>query len=260
MVFEFSQAVAIDKAYLDYIQGDSDVSVWIGNMANAYGSHINLSAATLTGLAFKEVSLGGNTARWADLNPGGLFGNVLVIAAKTDETNDGFKLSKVTTACVPTVCDASGTFSFVGNTASSGTNGNIRTFTANGINVKASAFSRTDAGSWASAYLGSYSHGLGVTDSSEGDGSNDRHTVDNQGGRDNYVLFEFSQPVVFDKAFLDYVGADSDVSIWIGTKTDPYNQPRHVDRCDAGWLRQGDQPHRLGRLAVGGWQRRRRLR
>jgi hypothetical protein len=239
VLFEFSQTVAVDKAFLDYIVGDSDITVWIGNVNNVYNSHINLSAATLASLAFTEVSLGGNTSRWADLNPGGLFGNVLVIAAKTDETTDGFKLSKVTTACVPTVCDATGTFNFTGSTATYGSNGNIRTYTANGVSVKASAFSRTDAGSWATAYLGAYSHGLGVTDSSEGNGDNDRHTVDNMGGRDNYVLFEFSQPVVFDKAFLDYVGADSDVSIWIGTKTDPFNNHQTLsDALLAGFTKQ----------------------
>jgi hypothetical protein len=231
VLFEFSQTVAVDKAYLDYIVGDSDVSVWIGNINNAYNSHINLNAATLTALGFTEVSEGGNTSRWADINAGGLFGNVLVIAAKATETNDGFKLSKVTTACVPTVCDTTGTFSFTGSTGTSGSAGNIRTFSANGVNVKASGFSRSDAGSWAAAYLGSYSHGLGVTDTSEGTGGNDTHTVDNMGGRDNYVLLEFSKPVVFDKAFLDYVGADSDVTVWIGTKTDPYNN--HLTLNDA---------------------------
>jgi protocatechuate 3,4-dioxygenase beta subunit len=232
VLFEFSQTVAIDKAYLDYIVGDSDISVWIGTVNNAYNSHISLSAATLASLGFTEVNSGGNTSRWADINAGGVFGNVLVIAAKTTETGDGFKLSKVSTACVPTVCDAQGTFTFAGNTATSGSNGNIRSFSVNGINVKASAFSRADSGgAWATAYLGLYSHGLGVTDSSEGNGDNDRHTVDNQGGRDNYVLFEFSQPVVFNRAFLDYVGADSDVTIWIGTKTDPYNS--HLTLSDA---------------------------
>ena len=95
VLFEFSQTVAIDKAYLDYIVGDSDISVWIGNVANVYNSHMNLSAATLAGLGFTEVNLGGNASRWADINAGGLFGNVLVIAAKTTESDDAFKLSKI---------------------------------------------------------------------------------------------------------------------------------------------------------------------
>ena len=46
-----------------------------------------------------EVNLGGSPTRWADFNRGLLAGNVLVIAAKTDETGDGFKLSKLDVVC-----------------------------------------------------------------------------------------------------------------------------------------------------------------
>jgi hypothetical protein len=35
-------------------------------------------------------------------------------------------------------------------------------------------------------------------------------------GRDNYVLFEFSQAVVVDKTYLGYVVGDSDMKVWIG--------------------------------------------
>src|SRR5262249_39776227 len=108
-------------------------------------------------------------------------------------------------------------------TPTTGGAGNIRTITApNGVQVRASAFSRTSAGTWATAYLGSYPLGLGVTDTSE-DGTDPSHKVDNVGGRGNYVLFEFSTPVTVDRAFLDAVGADSDISVWVGTKTDPFN-------------------------------------
>ena len=99
-----------------------------------------------------------------------------------------------------------------------GTDGNTRTFTKDGITVTARAFSRVDGtnGAWSNAYLGSYSGGgLGVTDSSEGNGSG-THRVDNVGGRDNYVLFQFSESVVLDRAYLQYVINDSDVSVWIG--------------------------------------------
>ena len=99
VMLEFSQSVGVDRAYLDYIVGDSDVKVWIGTIANAYTSHQNLNAALLSSLGFTEVNLGGSAARWADINAGLLSGNVFVIAAKTDETDDGFKLSKLETAC-----------------------------------------------------------------------------------------------------------------------------------------------------------------
>ena len=122
------------------------------------------------------------------------------------------------------------TFDFSGNSALDGTDGNIRTFSSGGISVKASAFSRDSGGNWATAYLGSYSGGLGVTDNSEGSGGNNSHTVDNI-DRDNYVLFEFSESVVVDSAFLGYVVGDSDLRVWIGTKTDPFNN--HLTLSDA---------------------------
>ena len=79
------------------------------------------------------------------------------------------------TGTVQTLSGSGGTatFDFSGNTALDGPDGNIRTFTAGSVSVKASAFSRDkSSGAWSTAYLGSYGGGLGVTDSSEGDGSN----------------------------------------------------------------------------------------
>ena len=103
-----------------------------------------------------------------------------------------------------------------------GPDGNIRTFTAGDISVKTSAFSRTYDGHWSKAYLGKFSSGLGVTDSGEGNGSGSRHKVDNI-YRDNFVLFEFSQDVVVDEAFLDSVGYDSDITYWVGNANAPFN-------------------------------------
>ncbi len=119
---------------------------------------------------------------------------------------------------------ASVTFDFSGNSPLDGTNGNVRSFTAGPVSVKATAFSREKgaAGAWDTAYLGSFGGGLGVTDRSEGDGSSNMHTVDNV-GRDNYVLFAFDQPVVVDSAFLGYVVNDSDIQVWIGTISDAFS-------------------------------------
>ena len=69
-----------------------------------------------------------------------------------------------------------------------------------------------------------------MTDSSEGTGGNNTHTVDNV-GRDNYVLFEFSETVIVDSTFLGYVVNDSDLTVWIGTNTDPFNN--HLTLSDA---------------------------
>jgi len=120
-----------------------------------------------------------------------------------------------------------------GSSASSGTAGNIRTFAGAGLSVKASAFSRTKSnGAWAPAYLGAFgTAGLGVTDGGEGDGSSDKHKLDNVGDRLNYILFEFSKPVVVTRAFLTYIGADGDATVWVGNKTDPYTN--HLTLSDA---------------------------
>ena len=123
------------------------------------------------------------------------------------------------------------TFNFKGNSATDGTDGNIRRYTVDDISVNASAFSRNKTtGDWNKAWLGSYSGGLGVTDSSEGSGSGNTHTVDNT-GRDNYVLFEFSTSVVVDKAYLGYVLNDSDIKVWIGTFNSPFSH--HLKLSDS---------------------------
>ncbi|WP_414579623.1 SdrD B-like domain-containing protein, partial [Anabaena sp. CCY 9402-a] len=122
------------------------------------------------------------------------------------------------------------TFNFTGNSHTSGSHGNIRTFTKDGISVKTSAFARDSAGNWSNAYLGSYTGGLGVTDNIEGDGSGGLHRVDNV-GQNNYILFEFSESVIVDRAFLDYVMNDSDVSVWIGNFNNPFNN--HITLSDS---------------------------
>ena len=69
-----------------------------------------------------------------------------------------------------------------------------------GVSVHASAFGETKPASgthvFSPAYLGQFSLGLGVTDSSE-NGGGDTHITDNT-GQNNYVMFEFSQSVVID--------------------------------------------------------------
>ncbi len=121
-------------------------------------------------------------------------------------------------------------FVFSGNSGLDGPDGNIRTFTANGVSVNASAFSRSLEGDWSDAFLGSFSSGLGVTDSTEGNGGNGLHRVDNV-GQYNFVLFEFSESVVVDRVFLDSVVNDSDMSAWIATTSDPFND--HITLSDS---------------------------
>ena len=106
------------------------------------------------------------------------------------------------------------TFVFMGSTPLDGPDGNVRSFTAGDVSVDVSAFRRKSSGAWDTAYLGAYSGGLGVTNRGE---STSYHRVDN-GGSVEYLLFEFDRDVTVDRAFLDYVNYDSDISIWIGDR------------------------------------------
>ena len=123
------------------------------------------------------------------------------------------------------------TFDFSGNTALDGPDGNVRTYSASGLSVHVSAFAREKGanGAWSTAWLGAYGGGLGVTDSQEGNGGNNGHTVDNI-CRDNFLMFEFNQQVVLDKAYLGYVVCDSDIKVWIGTIPDAFD--RHTVLSD----------------------------
>jgi hypothetical protein len=245
VLFEFSQSIVVDSAFLGYVVTDSDLSVWIGSTTDPFNNHLTLSDAVLSGLGFTEVNAGGSSTRTADINAGKISGNVLVIAAKKGETNDYFKIQKLNfqklelgiyknigTVTADGVSDTdvshyknpectAVTFAFAGNTSTTGTAGNIRTYTVNGVSVNASAFSRTTAGTWNTAYLGAYSQGLGVTDGGE-NGSNGTHRLDNI-DRMDFILFEFSTLVEIDRAFLDSIVGDSDVSIFFGTANNPFH-------------------------------------
>jgi hypothetical protein len=226
VLFEFDQMVVVDRAFLDSIGADSDITVWIGTAASPYTDHLNLSDDLLDGFQDEDNDVSNNSARWANINSGIETGNVLVISASVSDTtpDDEFKIKQLDVDCAPapTPCVA-GVFDTTGNSAGSGTAGNIRTFTTGSMNVKASGFSRNKStGQWQTAFVGAFSTGLGVTDQSEGNGDNDRHKADNI-DRDNYLLFEFDHTVVVDRAFLNSIGADSDVTVWIGNAGDPYN-------------------------------------
>lgn len=101
--------------------------------------------------------------------------------------------------------------SFSGSTPTSGTLGNTRSFSKDGINVLASAESLIGgAGVWQPSYLGNYGGGLGVTNSTEGSGGSSTHTVDNIGSYDR-VVFSFSTDVILDRIGLTAFG-DTDIT------------------------------------------------
>lgn len=230
VLFEFSQKVVVNRAALDAIGGDSDITVWIGNAMDPYNNHITLSDALLTGYG-SENNNGGSTTRWADINAGSVAGNVLVIAARADHSDDAFKIEALDIDCPPAPCGLTEIVT-TGNSAGDGPDGNILTFSNGGISVKTSAFSKRNSdGLWQTAFQGAFSPGLGVTDRGEGNGDADRHKVDNIGDRKNYVLYEFNQDVIVDSVSLDSIGDDSDITVWIGSGSDPFNN--HLTLSDA---------------------------
>ncbi len=212
-------------AGLTWTVGGTDKANCLPASPVAGGTTLTCNFGTMAPLATKSITLTATTSagNCPEIN------NTATVSSDTDTTasNNTSGPVKITVNCP---CPDT-TFKFTGNTSGSGTAGNIRTFTMNGVSVHASAFSRTNSsGAWATAYLGLFGPGLGVTDGSES-GNDPTHKVDNQGSRKNYVLFEFSVPVVIDQVFLDSIGADSDMSVWIGTKTNPFTN--HITLSDA---------------------------
>ena len=102
----------------------------------------------------------------------------------------------------------------------SGTAANVRTYTSAGVTLTTRAFSREevscDSVSWKNAYLGAYSTGLGVTNTGENAAKDYR--LDND-GRTDFLVLQFSESVVIDKAYLKAVFTDSDATVWIGNST-----------------------------------------
>jgi len=226
VLLEFNVPVVVDQVYLDSVDGDSDITVWVGNAADPFNNHLNLSDALLSGFAPSEDNDTTETgARAANINAGQEAGNVVVIAASTSDTtpDDQFKIRYLDTKC-PTAPCTPGVMTTTGDSGDDGTDGNVRNFDAGSVEANVRAFSRTKtSGVWETAYLGAFSPGLGVTDRSES-GGNDTHKVDNN-DRLNYVVYGFNQDVVIDKATLDSIGGDSDISVWIGSAANAFNSP-----------------------------------
>lgn len=128
---------------------------------------------------------------------------------------------------VISVACAAGELGTNGSCEETGAPGNTRTFTMGGVSVKSRAFSRRKSdGLWETGFLGEFCYaGLGVTNRGEGNGENEQHRLDNGGDRLDYIIFEFNQDVVLDRVYLDSVFGDSDISVWIGSSLDAYNNP-----------------------------------
>ena len=213
----------------DHVFGTGDDATLATTMTDANGlySFTGLAAGSYqvqfvapSGFSFSPQDAGANDAPDSDANTATGKSQVFTLAA--GQTNNTIDAGLLPVHAV---------FDFSGSSASDGTDGNIRSFTQSGISVHVSAFSEDKGtGAWNAGYLGSYGGGLGVTDIIE-TGSNNTHTVDNTGGQDNYVLFEFNQNIVLDKAFLGYVVGDSDLQLWIGNFSNAYNS--HLTLSDS---------------------------
>jgi hypothetical protein len=101
IAFAFNQPVSIDDIQLNSVSTDSDMTVYIGTVANAYTTLPTLSDALLAGF-YSETNTGGSSDRDADVNAGNVVGNVLVVAARVDQENDYFKVANVYKNCPST--------------------------------------------------------------------------------------------------------------------------------------------------------------
>jgi PEP-CTERM motif len=138
-------------------------------------------------------------------------------------------------------------------------NGAIRSYTSTtdaSLKVQASAF--CFCASIQTATLGSYSSGLGITDSAE-DGSLNTHTVDNQSGFD-FILLVFNKAVNLSTAVLSpfAVGAnnttaDNDAFVNYGTLANAFqNVPVAVSLANAQSIANGANGKNVaGNLAAG---------
>jgi hypothetical protein len=126
----------------------------------------------------------------------------------------------------PPVCTP-GTFDFSGTTSGSGTAGNVRSFTAAGVSVKATAFSRTKSnGAWSTAYLGSFD-GFGCDRRQRGQW---QHALAGQRGRSLKHPVEFSQPT--DPPRLSYYTRLAAATCRLGMGRRPIlHEPPDAERC-----------------------------
>lgn len=113
------------------------------------------------------------------------------------------------------------------NSSEVGVAGNSKSFTSDtgGLGVTARAYSTpSGTGPLQSAYLGTYTLGLGVTNNVNSTGTtttDDYHTVDNSGWVD-YVVFKFSVALQAGTVSLSAFG-DTDIQVWTANSVSDIN-------------------------------------
>jgi hypothetical protein len=193
----------------------------LSNDTDPNGEDLTIVPGGFTQPANGTVTLSGNTFTFTS-NAGFTGTTSFTYRVRNESGCDDTATVTITVTAPEPVCQVS-TLTFSQSSSSNGSAGNVRTFSANGVSVKVSAFSRDkNKNKWSTAYLGAFgSYGMGVTDSSES-GNGATHTVDNS-GRNNYMVFAFDEPVIVTKAFLGYVYDDSDAMVWVGTINNAYS-------------------------------------
>ena len=96
--------MVVNRAFLGYVSGDSDISIRIGTFADPYNNHLTLNDATFAAFGYSENNdTASSGARWAQFNGGEVIGNAVIIAASlSDNTpDDKFKIEKLGICAAP---------------------------------------------------------------------------------------------------------------------------------------------------------------
>jgi MYXO-CTERM domain-containing protein len=135
------------------------------------------------------------------------------------KTSAAYAAGLLLAVCLPATAQNSLNWDLTGS-GGTGTIGNSRSFTTDGVTVRATAWSFTKGSAdiaFEAARLGQWSGGLGVTNVQE-DGSSPFHQVDNESHND-WILFVFDELVDVGSVRVQPYGGtfDRDVSYWVGT-------------------------------------------
>ncbi|MCZ4304665.1 PEP-CTERM sorting domain-containing protein [Zoogloeaceae bacterium G21618-S1] len=142
---------------------------------------------------------------------------------------------------------ATTTWTFDGGSNTSGTYGNVRTFSAGGVQVQASAWANTVGSSNTNvenAYLASYgSSGLGVRNrdadngTDQNEGVSPEHAMDNNDRYDS-ILLSFSQAVNLAGVRNGWYSGDSDMSVlaYIGSGAPTLTGGSYASLVSNGWV------------------------
>lgn len=187
-------------------EGSDPVASLPNSNGCAVGEYVPGESISLSGAI---AGLGWQISSWNNTDNDISIANTNTVTMPTGNLTASVNYQKIDSQCK---------FTFTGNDSLTGSTGNIKTFlSTNGVSVNVSGWSsESTTHAFDPAYVGAYAGGLGVTDIvSDGDGSNEQHTLENIGAYD-YLLFEFDQSIIPNQIYLGYVVNDSDLRIWLG--------------------------------------------